>query len=293
MATDDRFSRQLPLLGEEGQSRIARVLCAIVGLGGIGSHLVQQLVLLGVEKFLLIDHEELALSNLNRYIGVRFDDKIPGTLKVDIAERQIRSVNPRAEVSKVASSFISSEGFERLKGADFVFGSVDTEGARWVLNEFCSAYQRPYFDLATDVIPGEPIKYGGRIIVAKGGSGCLVCRGVLDEKEARIDLESPMERKTRREIYGVSSEFLGQTGPSVVSLNGVIASLAVTEFMACVTGLREPNRFITYHGYTGKVTLNADLPAPDCWYCKAVYGKREHANVEGWIPKMQLFNVQK
>ena len=43
--------------------------------------------------------------------------------------------------------------------------------------------------------------------------------------------------------------------------NGVVASLAVTEFMLSVAGIREPNRLLTYHGRTGKVTvsINDDL----------------------------------
>ena len=42
--------------------------------------------------------------------------------------------------------------------------------------------------------------------------------------------------------------------------NGVVASLAVTEFMLSVVGIREPNRLLTYHGRTGKVTVSINEP---------------------------------
>ena len=42
--------------------------------------------------------------------------------------------------------------------------------------------------------------------------------------------------------------------------NGVVASLAVTEFMLSVAGIREPNRLLTYHGRTGKVTVSINEP---------------------------------
>ena len=42
--------------------------------------------------------------------------------------------------------------------------------------------------------------------------------------------------------------------------NGGVASLAVTEFMLSVAGIREPNRLLTYHGRTGKVTVSINEP---------------------------------
>jgi hypothetical protein len=40
---------------------------------------------------------------------------------------------------------------------------------------------------------------------------------------------------------------------------------------------------LTYHGHTGKVTLSTDQPAPDCYYCHALRGLRERADVERYL----------
>ena len=88
----------------------------------------------------------------------------------------------------------------------------------------------------------------------------------------------------RRALYGVDRDLLGRSGPSVVSINGVVASLAATEFVMAVTGLRKPQPLLTYHGRTGKVTANTDAPTPDCYYCKAVRGMREQADLNRYIP---------
>jgi hypothetical protein len=48
---------------------------------------------------------------------------------------------------------------------------------------------------------------------------------------------------------------------SVVSINGAAASLAASEFMLAATGVRAPNRLLTYNGRTGKVTVSTDEPA--------------------------------
>src|SRR4051812_46946121 len=72
MAMTGRFDRQIALFGEEGQAKVAAATVAVVGVGGLGSHLVQQLALLGVRQFALIDCEELADTNRNRYVTARF-----------------------------------------------------------------------------------------------------------------------------------------------------------------------------------------------------------------------------
>src|SRR3546814_19500003 len=66
----------------------------------------------------------------------------------------------------------------------------------------------------------------------------------------------------------VCSSDLSSAGPSVVSLNGVVASLGVTEFMLAVTGIRSaPRGLLTYRGHMGIVSAHADPPLPDCYFC--------------------------
>lgn len=279
-----KFDRQIALFGEEGQAKIAAAKVAVVGAGGLGSHVVQQLALLGVRRFDVIDSEELADTNRNRYVTARFDDPIPGTLKVDIAERLIKSVNPEAQVEKVPDSLVSAEAFNAIIGADYVFGCLDCEGARLVLNELCAAYVRRYWDLASDVVPGESPEYGGRVCVSTWSDyGCLVCRGLLDLEEAQLDLSGPEVKRDRERIYGVDAAVLGRSGPSVVSINGAVASLGVTEFMVAITGLRPPKPVINYYGKMGRLTSPIDPPTSDCYYCVAIKGLGDRADVQHYV----------
>ena len=66
---ESRYSRNIALFGEEGQRKIAATTVAIVGLGGLGSHVAQQLAYLGVIRYALIDHDVITESSLNRVIG--------------------------------------------------------------------------------------------------------------------------------------------------------------------------------------------------------------------------------
>jgi len=75
---------------------------------------------------------------------------------------------------------------------------------------------------------------------------------------------------------------LGETGPSVVSINGVVASLAVTEFMLHFTGKRMAQPFLNYMGNRGIVNKRNKLD-DDCYYCNAVRGQGDKANLDRYL----------
>jgi molybdopterin/thiamine biosynthesis adenylyltransferase len=279
--TDSRFDRNIRFFGKEGQQKLAEAHVVIVGVGGLGTHVVQQLALLGVGSLTLIDDEEIDVTNRNRYIGVRHDDPIPGTRKVDIGERLTREIDPEIQVEKIPQSLRSEPAFEAVIRGGYVLGCLDNEGARLILNELCMAYSKPYFDLASDIPFAD--SYGGRICVAWEGQGCIYCYGEINTAEAQADLETPEARRNRDAIYGVSREALDEKGPSVVSINGVIASLAVTEFILGVTGIRAPKSFCSYYGHLGKVIVKSEEPTPDCYYCKGIKGKGREAGVQRYL----------
>lgn len=151
---------------------------------------------------------------------------------------------------------------------DVIFGCVANDLARLDLTDLASELQVPYIDLASDTGgEGDDLWYGGRVVFACG-HGCLSCLGLLDQEEIRHARMSPDEREVDDRIYGLRRDSLAGTGPAVVSMNGVVASLAVTEFVAWRTGLREPARQLTYRGDFSSVGRNTDAPAPSCFYCE-------------------------
>jgi hypothetical protein len=283
----DRFARQISLFGLEGQRRLTTTRVVVAGVGGLGTHVVQQLALLGVGAIVPVDSEELDHTNRNRYVGARHTDPIPGSHKVLLGHRLVAEIDPAIRVEPIHDSIVSAEGFAAIRTSDYVFGCVDSEGARFVLNEVCSAYARPYIDLASDVIPpdrpDDRLAYGGRVCVNVDGGGCLVCLGLVDLDDANAELGGPDRVRNEEVIYGVPREVLKRSGPSVVSINGVVASLGVTEFMVAVTGLRQPRRVLNYLAHMGRLTESTDPPEADCYYCKGIRGRPETADVERYI----------
>jgi molybdopterin/thiamine biosynthesis adenylyltransferase len=277
----ERYDRSMRLFGADGQRALGKVAVALVGGGGVGSALAQHLALLGVRRITSIDPEDLDETNRNRFIGARITDPVPGMLKVVLIDRLIRETNSEVESNPIARSLLSVEAFDAIRASDWVFGCLDDDGPRAVLNELSAAYGLPYIDLAADV-PAEGI-YGGRVCVAIDGEGCLDCLGLLDKREVRRYFESEEQRDKEDAVYGIDRQALDTRGPSVSPINGVVAGLAATEFMAGVTGLRRPTRLQEYRAWQSKVVVNSDSPQPDCLLCKGIRGMGAKADIERYL----------
>lgn len=265
LENEERYSRNIGLFGRAGQDALARTPVSIVGLGGLGSHVAQQLAYLGVKEFVLIDPDMVSESSLNRLIGATPQDVTRSTPKVSVAERGITATSPDALVSVRISSFL--EVSQDMLHSAVILGCIDNDLSRLQLMEMCMEAGRPYFDTATDTggEEGDPW-YGGRLVVCLG-RGCLVCLEVLNQEAIRHQRATPEELDIHERIYGVRVDSLNRSGPAVVSINGVVASLAVTEFMVEVTGLRDAAIELTYRAHAGVVFKRRDPGPSNCFYC--------------------------
>ena len=155
----ERYHRSMLLFGAAGQRALGRVTVTIVGVGGVGSAVAQHAALLGVHRITSIDPEELDETNRNRFIGARITDPVPGTLKVTLIDRLIRETNADVDSVPIAKSLLSVQAFDAIRASDWIFGCLDDDGPRAVLNELCAAYDLPYIDLATDVPGGRHLRW--------------------------------------------------------------------------------------------------------------------------------------
>lgn len=279
----EQYDRNVRFFGVEGQEIISSLTVCIAGVGGLGSHVIQQLVHLGVRNFIVIDPECLDMTNMNRYVGTTLQDALKKLSKVDLAERLILSICPEATVTKLQDTVISVDAFEHIKKAGYLFGCFDDDGPRFVMNELCSAYEIPYIDLASDIHTEGVMVYGGRVATVIDSNSCLACIGELEQGEIQNVINDPEVELIKKDLYGVKDKFLNEKGPSVVSINGAVASLGVTEFMVSVTGVRPAKRYITYRGDQAKTTVRNERETKDCFCCNVLRGLRENANIERYL----------
>jgi hypothetical protein len=258
----ERFDRQVRMFGLDGQRRLGRLRIGIVGLGGTGSVVLEQLMHLGVRSFCLIDPDLVDVSNLNRLVGATEADL--GKPKVDVASASVHRIDAAARVDAFQESVLMAKVAARLLDTDFAFCCTDSQGSRSVLNQLAYQYLIPMIDLGVSIVVGkEGITHlAGRTNMLAPGLGCFICGNLLDPEAVRVDLLTEFERSADPYVIGAR-----EPAPAVISLNSTVASMAVTMFMGAVLGLPGKARFINYNGITGAARPAAISPHATCVVC--------------------------
>jgi molybdopterin/thiamine biosynthesis adenylyltransferase len=259
------FDRQVRAFGSEGQRELARLRVAIVGLGGTGSIVAQQLLHLGVRNFILIDPDVVALTNLNRLVGAVPADV--GCAKVDIARRNIIRFAPDASVVCVPGDIIRARTAIVMTMADLLIGCTDSHGSRAVLQQVSYQYLIPCIDMGSTITTegGSVSGIFGRVQLLSPGFPCFTCSGLLHPDEVRRDMMNAFERKSDPYVQGSH-----EPAPSVISLNGTVASLAITMLLAFVTGIPSKARYIIYNAMNSTLRSVRATPKENCYICSRV-----------------------
>lgn len=251
--------RQLLAFGHIGMRAIETSTIGVVGLSGGGSHVAQQLIHAGVGELVGIDPQIVDKSNLRRLVGAYHRD-IGRSKKVDVFRRLARNVRPEVRFTSVPEAFPSSRSLHELRRVDVLVGCVDDWGVRNDLNQFALEYRIPYIDIGATISPprdADGVCVSGQIAVILPGGPCLRCMGlVTDERVGAAQLF--------RQGY-----LAGEAEPQVVSINGVLASEAVTATLMLVAGgpALEPLRRYRYP--PGMLREVAVGNAPDCRACRS------------------------
>jgi len=261
-SAEPRFDRQVRMFGAAGQAALRHMCVGIVGLGGTGSLVAQQLAHLGVGAFVLMDPDHIEDTNLNRVVGTRPGDV--GELKVDVAARMILAINPDAVCQGYATDVVDEAAAAPLATVDFVFGCTDSMASRALINQF--AYQNliPCIDMgvAVGTQDGLVTYIAGRTQMLSPGLPCLVCTDKLDAEQVRREMLTPAQRAADPYIVGGGVE-----QPAVISLNATVTAAAVTMFLAAMTGIPSDARLLHYDGVRGTLRAAAMEPRPACIVC--------------------------
>jgi Dinucleotide-utilizing enzymes involved in molybdopterin and thiamine biosynthesis family 2 len=200
-------------LGDGLDELLANCLIGVIGLGGGGSQIVQQLTHIGFKRFVLYDYDIIEDTNLNRLVGASKLDvelKLP---KMAIAIRLLRDLQPDAEITPVNKRWQDEP--EPLKSCDIVFGCLDGYRNRSELESLTRRSMIPYIDIGMDVKQpkkNEPPRMSGQVIASIPGYPCMRCFGFLNEKNLTEEATNYGEAGIR---------------PQVIWPNGILASTAV------------------------------------------------------------------
>ncbi len=124
----NQFSRTELLIGKEGIEKLKKSKIAIFGIGGVGSFVVESLARVGIEKFILVDKDEVDITNLNRQIIATH--KTIGMPKVEVAKKRILEINPEAKVETYQEFFMPDTKGIINSNIDYIIDCVDTVTAK-------------------------------------------------------------------------------------------------------------------------------------------------------------------
>ena len=209
----DRYSRQIMLeeIGYQGQLKLKQSKVCVVGVGGLGNPITARLAAMGVGKIRIVDRDVIELSNLHRQTMFNEDDV--GQVKVEIAAKKLRKLNPDIVIEELPVSINDYTAFDAVDGCDVVIDALDSVNARYSLNKACIEKKIPFVTGAAVGVTGQSFT------ILPNESACYHCLfPALDE-----------DSMPTCSIEGVH--------PSILS---IIGGIEVSEAVKIITG-KEPS----------------------------------------------------
>ena len=136
----EEFERTRLLIGDENLEKLRNSTVVVVGCGGVGSYACEALARSGIGKLIIIDKDEINITNLNRQLMSSYANV--GLRKVDEMAARIKGY-AKCEVEGVAC-FFDESSTKLLDGADFVIDAIDTMTSKLILAKYCLAKNIPF-----------------------------------------------------------------------------------------------------------------------------------------------------
>lgn len=267
------FDRNVRAFGSAVQQSLGDLRIGIVGCGGTGSAIAEQLVRLGVRHFVLIDPDDLSASNVTRVYGSVSSDV--GLTKVKVLAQHLGRIAPGTSCETVQSMLTLEFAARHLIACDVVFGCTDDNAGRLVLSRLATYLLTPVIDcgvLLSSDAAGQLTGIDGRVTILSPGQACLVCRDRIDLARAAAELLTPEER-VRREDEGYAPA-LARTEPAVVAFTTLVGATAVSELLERLIGygpdLRPSELLLRCH--EREISTNVARPR-ERHYCHSSSGK--------------------
>lgn len=233
----ERYDRQIMIreIGVEGQEKLKKARVFLAGAGGLGSSIALSLVAAGVGMIRVVDHDRVALSNLNRQV-LHWEEDL-GKRKVDSAKEKLRKLNPEVVIEGIAETITETNISQLVSSFDVIVDAMDNLPTRYRLNKAALENNIPFFH-------GAVYGFAGRAMtIIPGKTACLNCmyRGpVLEEKFP---------------VIGVAS--------------AVVGSIQAAEVIKYIVGIGEllTNRLLVYDGLSQTFTEFKIKKNPGCEHC--------------------------
>lgn len=261
----DFFDRHVRAFGPEIQRLLQRLHVGVVGLGGTGSPVVEQLIRLGVGTLSVFDGEPFEDSNVTRVYGSSVSDE--GKNKAEISFAHAGDIGLGTIIRTYSSHITKEETAKCLRDCDIIFSCTDKQTPRGILVQVALQYLIPVFDLGVKIDAPEQVIRGidGRVTTLLPGEACLFCRERISSDAIRLESLSPRERQLLADEHYAPE--LETENPAVITFTTAVAAQAVSEFLHRLTGFmgegRRSSEVLMFFHET-MIRTNRTSPKPDC-----------------------------
>jgi adenylyltransferase/sulfurtransferase len=244
LMVDERFARQVRFaaFGAAGQEKLASATAAVVGLGGLGSWIAEQLTRAGVGTLRLIDRDVVEESNLPRQTLYLAEDAKLGRPKAEAAAERLSGVGGPTKLEPHARELNRRSVGTLLGGSTIVLDGLDHFAGRFLLNDWCRKERVPW------VYGGAVGGAGSVLLVAPDEGACLRC--LFPDAEGAVG--------------GETCDTVGVLSP----LPALVGSLQTSEALRWLSGDRRPARLWHVEPWEGRaVALKPGPSSPACPVC--------------------------
>lgn len=247
------------------QRKLSDSKVAVLGCGGLGSHIILELAALGIGNLTIVDFDSIELSNLNRQILYREENV--GAKKVFTARDNILRFNSGLSIKAVEARISSLNDIKNIiDGHDLIICVADkprNSMVKW-LNEACCDTQIPFINGGLDT--RRAIFYS----VVPGVTGCTECwkMALPDDKRQIIDEDNRVNKD------------YSSPAPALSALVSVTAGVMVCEAIKILTGIQPPaltNHLGTF--FFDNLTISASEEwslHSECVCCRNISNKNNH-----------------
>lgn len=227
----NQFSRTELLIGKEAVEKLNKSKVAIFGIGGVGSYVVEGLVRAGIENFILVDHDTVSETNINRQIIAT--TKTIGMSKVEVAKQRILEINPNAKV-EIIKEFFMPESREILDDTvDYIVDAIDTVTAKIELVQRANRLNIPIISSMGTGNKLDPTKF--EITDIYKTSVCPLAKVMRKELKQRgikklkvlYSKEEPIKLKKENEQDNINNESIKKQVPGSISFVPSVAGLII------------------------------------------------------------------
>lgn len=246
---------------------------AIVGVGGLGSVIAENLIHMGFQSIQLIDPDTVEVTNLNRIVGAYYSDALESRLKVLVVKEHLRKINPEAVVEALPVGIEDESVLALLMRSDWIVVATDNHYSRYQAQKIALQLGVPLISAGVNITVEESriSDWSGEVIIARSGDGlCLNCLG-------RINPTQVAAYEHRADTIGeelVSKGYVtGQEvkEPAVKTLNAIIGAIAVDVLINQFSWFKEHQAITVYLGLP-QARMCADIDCvvarPNtCYFC--------------------------